>query len=123
MTKELLQIEFRYRDAPKSDLFSGHESKMVTIGIFDTIEEAVASGNKAIESLNIKFKSHPSEIFKVKGVFGHPNRLVANPSKTTRQIEYYAKVTKLTFDDLSETANETFAAFERYKAHRAKNEQ
>ena len=46
MTKELLTIEFRYRDKPKSDSDSEHRSKTITIGVFDTLEEAIVEGNK-----------------------------------------------------------------------------
>jgi hypothetical protein len=45
--KELVTLEFRYNDKPASYHHSSYRSKIITIGIFDTLEEAVNQGNKA----------------------------------------------------------------------------
>jgi len=45
MKKELLTIEFRYHDKPLSKDFGGHESKTITIGVYDTLDEAIIEGN------------------------------------------------------------------------------
>ena len=115
MKKELLTIEFRYHDKPISDDFSGCATKTITLGVFDTLEEAITEGNKALDVLCQTFEVR--EKFKLIHLFGHPNRLVTNTCYRTNGIEYFAKITPLKFDDLSETISETFTAFERYKDH------
>jgi hypothetical protein len=119
MTKELLTIEFRYHDKPKSEIFSVHTDKTITIGVYDTLEEAIAEGNKAIDILSKTFQVRSDDKFALKALFGQPQRLVTNCCYSTKGIQYFAKITKLKFDDLNETVNETFAAFERYKTYKA----
>jgi len=45
LKKELLIVEFRYHDKPTNQDFSSFTTKTVTIGVYDTIEEAVNKGN------------------------------------------------------------------------------
>lgn len=117
MTKELLTIEFRYHDSPTGEFDGGYRTKRITIGVFDTLEEAILEGNKAIAVLSNTFQVRADDKFKLHGLFGHPHRLVTNCCYPTKGIQYFAKITALKFDDLSETVAETFNAFERYKAH------
>ena len=114
-TKELLTIEFRYMDKPKSEYFSGHETKRITIGIYDTLEEAIEEGNKVINTLSKTFEVRHDDKFKLKYLFGYPDRLVTNTCYPTNKIQYFAKITKLSFDNLEDTINEAFKAGERYK--------
>ena len=114
MTKELLTIEFRYHDTPRADWHSGHKTKTITIGVFDTLEEAVTEGNKALKILSEKFEVRANDRFKVRGLLGQPDRLVTNTCYPTKGIQYFAQITKLNYDDLGETITETFDAFKRY---------
>ena len=118
ITKELLTIEFRYHDRPKFEGDGECRTKTITIGIFDTLEEAVREGNKTIESLSKHFQVRPDDKFKVHGLFGNPDRLVTNCCYSTRGIQYFAKITSLKFDDLSSTIQETFEAADRCRAYR-----
>lgn len=116
--KELLTIEFRYLDRPEGEWDSGHPRKTITIGIFDTLEEAVKEGNEALKVLSEHFEIRANDCFKVHGLFGNPNRLVTNCCYPTKGISYFAKITPLKFDDLSDTIKETFDAYERYKSYK-----
>ena len=118
MTKELLTIEFRYHDTPRAHWHSGHKTKTITIGMYDTLEEAVTEGNKALKVLSEKFEVRADDRFKVRGLLGQPDRLVTNTCYPTKGIQYFAKIEKMVFDDLSETINETFEAFKRYANYR-----
>ena len=117
MTKELLKIEFRYHDKPKGEHDGGYRNKTITIGVFDTLEEAIIEGNKALDILSKTFEVRAEDKFKLKYLFGNPNKLVTNTCYPTNKIQYYAKIESLKFDDLSETINETFKAFDRYKEY------
>lgn len=56
MKKRLLTIEFRYSSPPDST-GSTCNSDTITIGIYDSIEEAVAEGNKIRNRREAKIKS------------------------------------------------------------------
>lgn len=60
--------------------------------------------------------------FKVRGLFGTPDRLVTNCCYTTKGIAYFARITPLKFNDLSETIAETFKAYDRYRQYRREQE-
>ena len=118
MTKELLTIEFRYNDKPISENCCEYKKKTITIGLFDTLEEAIDGGNKVLNVLSETFEVRADDKFKLKYLFGSPLRLVTNCSYPTNGIQYFAKITPLKFDDLDETIQETFKASERYKKHK-----
>ena len=119
MNKELLTIEFRYHDKPKSDDFCGYTSKTITIGVFNTLGDAITEGNKALNVLSESFEVRADDKFQASFLFGSPKRLVTNTSYPTNGIQYFAKITRLNFDDLNETINETFEAAKRYKEHKS----
>ena len=113
--KELLTIEFRYHDQPEDVTNSVCRNKTITIGIFDTLEEAIEKGNKALEILSKHFQVRPDDKFQLHYLFGNPCRLVTNCCYPTNGIQYFAKITPLRFDDLSNTIKETFDEYGRYK--------
>lgn len=47
MRKKLLTIKFRYHDEP-NDIGSVYREKKITVGIFDTLEEAVKRGQQGV---------------------------------------------------------------------------
>lgn len=118
-SKELLQIEFRYYDKPISEDYSGCKTKTITIGVFDTLEQAVNEGNKAIEALSKSFEVRPTDRFKIKGLFGLPDRLVTNSCYPTKGIQYFAKITKIEFTPIEEALTEIFEASNRYNKYKA----
>lgn len=115
MQKELLTIEFRYHDQPEDVINSVCRNKIITIGIFDTLEQAIEKGNKALEILSKHFQVRSDDKFQLHDLFGSPCRLVTNCCYPTNGIQYFAKITPLKFDDLSNTIKETFEAYRRYK--------
>lgn len=118
MQKELLEIEFRYNDRPIGSRPATSCSKTIAIGIFDTLEEAVKAGNETLKVLSEHFQVRADDRFKVRGLFGTPDRLVTNCCYTTKGIAYFARITPLKFNDLSETIAETFKAYDRYRQYR-----
>lgn len=119
MIKEILTIEFRYKDAPEYEADSEHKTKTLTIGIFDTLEEAVEKGNELLNILSKTFEVRSNDVFSLHGSFGgYPKRLVTNCSYPTKQIQYFAKISKLEFLDLQETIDQTFEARKRYEQYK-----
>lgn len=108
MKKELLTIEFRYAIKSTDDDFGEHKTKNITIGIFDTIEEAIEEGNKVLNAISSRFELRADDKFKLKNLFGFPKRLVTNTCYPTKGVQYFAKITPLDFKDLGNTIDEIF---------------
>lgn len=123
MTKELLTIEFRYHDSPKSDHDCDYKSKRITIGVYDTLEEAIVEGNKAMEVFEKHFKLNPNynrkdRFSKNGGCFGEPKRLITALGYLQTQFDFYAKITQLKYGDVEETIAEVLEATKRYKKYK-----
>lgn len=121
--KRLVTINFRYNDRPINEHFSGATERTITIGIYDTLDEAIKYGNEAIKVLSKYFEVRPNDKFAKNYVFGKPNTLVSNCCYPTHGISYFAKITPLYFDDLTDTIQETFKAYERYKQYQQELEE
>jgi len=127
MTKELVTIEFRYRDKPISEAFSGHETKTITIGVFDTLDEAIVEGNKALEVFEKHFKLNTAWNIKDRfskngGCFGAAKRLITPLAYLQTPFDFYAKIEKLAYSDVEETILEVLEANKRYKEYENKED-
>lgn len=123
MNKELLTIKFEYYDVPKWDMDSGNTERTITIGIFDTFEEAVAAGNKAVKTLSELLGVENKDRFTKYGLLGFPTRSVCNYFCRSGNILYRAEITPLVFDDLRDMVKEAFEARKRYQAFKKKQEE
>ncbi len=115
MEKQLLDIEFRYSKVPKSEYDSDCGSRTVTIGIYDSLEEAVKEGNNVLNKLKKWFKFN--NCFKVHGLFGNPDRLVTN-CFSDQKVQFFAHIRKLEFLDIDNVIDEAFANSEKYSKWR-----
>lgn len=107
MQKELLTVEFRYNDK----LENRFTTKTITIGCYDSLEQAIDKGNEVLSSIiSKKFEVRSNDKFKLKDTFGIPMRLVTNCCYPTNAngIQYFAKITQLKYDSLNDTINEVF---------------
>jgi hypothetical protein len=128
MNKELLTIEFRYNDIPKGDYDSEHKSKTITIGVYDTLDEAIIAGNKCLELFEEYFKLNPHwnrkrRFGKNNGCFGHPNKLVTALGYLQTPFEFYAKIETLKYEDLQLTTLKVLEAGKRYKEYKLKEDE
>lgn len=116
MKKYLCTIEFRYTS--KREYSSGgnmHINKTITIGVYDTIEDAIIQGNKSLEVLENKFKLHSfsdgqnaiKERFSKNGApFGGFRNLVTNLAYLKTPFSFYAKIDTLHHEDLEQTISD-----------------
>lgn len=123
MDKALLTIKFEYYDIPKWDRDSGNTERTITVGIFDTFEEAAAAGNEAIKTLSELLGSENKDRFTRHGVLGFPTWSVSNYFCRPRNVLYHAKITPLVFGDLNDMVNEAFEARKRYQEFKKKQEE
>lgn len=118
MTKELVTIEFRYRDKPKNEHFSGHETKTITIGVFDTFDEAIIEGNKSLEIFEKKFKlnsawNRKERFSKNGGCFGSANRLITDLAYLQTPFSFFATIKTLHYNEVEESINGVLEAIKR----------
>lgn len=128
MENFLVTIEFRYKRVPPSDIYSEHTSKTITIGVFDTFDEACINGNKALEALEARFALHryPSGECAKKDRFslhGGPFRskvnLVTNGAYLKTPFAFYAKITELNYEDVEVCVD---GILDEIKEYRKKND-
>lgn len=131
MIKELVTIEFRYRDAPIGEFDSGHLTKTITIGVFDTLEQAIIEGNKALEVFEKNFElqrfpngnnAKKNRFGKNNGCFGSATRLVTPLAYLRTPFDFYAKITKLTYGDVEQTIIEVLESNKRYVEFKNSNQ-
>ena len=118
MTKELLTIEFRYHEVPKSEYSCEYVSKTITIGVYDTLEEAIKEGNKVLNQLSSKFNFGRETFGTHNGVFGSATRLVCD---FHAKPEVFCEITQLKYDDISKVMNEVFDSEDNYRKWREDN--
>ena len=114
MKKYLVQIEFRYKTIPKihRPYISDCYNKTITIGIYDSIDEAIKQGNKSLEVLKAKFSFN--ECFSKNGsIFGTPKTFVCK-FNTQNKPEFFATIKTLLFDDLASVMEDVFNANEKW---------
>ena len=124
MEKYLVRIEFRYSDAPETE--DGYTSKIkkVTIGVYDTFEDACQNGNNLLEVLESKFKLHQfpdgskaskKRFSKNGSYFGGKNTLVTNLAYLKTPFEFYATIETLKYDPIDEVIENVVSASKRYR--------
>ena len=127
MEKYLVNIEFRYSDSPETEDHYTGRRETVTIGVYDTFDEACESGNNLLEKLESKFgiKQYPNgtkvrkERFSKNGnPFGGKNTLVTGLHVKTPFL-FFARIETLKFDDVDKSIDDVMASLERYRNYMA----
>lgn len=123
MEKFLVTIEFRYRDAPEL-----YPEKVITIGVYDTFDDACNNGNFLMQTLESKYPLHKfpngTEAKKERfSKYGAPFRtkltLITDTAYLKTPFVFSAKITTLKFDDVEKTIDEIEAAVKRFKEHKS----
>lgn len=124
MEKYLVKIEFRYSDAPETEDGSTSKNKMVTIGVYDTFEDACLNGNNMLEILESKFELHQfpdgrkaskKRFSKNGGCFGSKNTLVTNLAYLKTPFEFYAKIETLKYNSIDDAIEDVVSSSKRYR--------
>ncbi len=114
-TKYLIKVEFIYNKFHEDERISGYASKTVTIGTVDTLDEAIKLGNESLDVLSGRFEVRADDKFQKNFLWGSPKLLVTNCSYPTNGVQYFAKITPLKFEDLSDVIQETLTSSKKYK--------
>ena len=131
MEKYLVKIEFRYSDVPKTEDEYTWKNKKITIGVYDTFDEACKNGNNLLETLESKFELHQfpdgskaskKRFSKNGGYLGGKNTLVTNlaylktPFETP--FEFYAKIETLKYIPIDEAIEDVVSSSKRYRSYK-----
>lgn len=123
-TKELLTVEFRYNSLNKYKDDYNSNSNTITVGIYDTVEEAIKEGNKVLNNISHyfddnKFTKNKVERFSLNGIFGNPKRLVSDLGvRHTTGVQMFAKIETLKFDSVEDSLIQAIKNVSEYKKWR-----
>lgn len=122
MIKYLVQIKFRYTDIVGGD--ERYREDVVTVGVYDTADEAYTKGNEALEVFEQNFPLNPNYMRKDRfsatgGCFGYPEHLISNLAYLTTPFSFYASVEPLKIEPVQEKIDAVMAAVKRYKDYQA----
>ena len=127
MKRYLVRIEFRYSVTSEIEDEYIPKNKKVTIGVYDTFDEACKNGNNLLEVLESKFELHqfpdgrkaPKERFsKNGGILGGKKNLVSNLAYLKTPFEFYAKIETLEYSPIDEAIEDVVSASKRYINYR-----
>ena len=103
MEKYLVSVEFRYTGKP--DQFNDNfYTKTLTLGVFESFDEAIENGNKFLEKLELSFIciGNKSRFGKNNGPFRSKTTLVTDMGYLKTPFDFFAKITTLHFADQSD---------------------
>jgi hypothetical protein len=119
----LVDLQLRYTDKPKGDDdYPNYINKTVTVGIYDTYEEAVKAGNAMLEAeLESRFPLNKN--WNRKQRFGemYTMSLISDLSYLTTPFSFFAHIKKLEIGSISDAVEEAINARSRYKEWKNSN--
>lgn len=128
MEKYLVRIEFRYYDAPETEDGYSSKNKKITIGVYDTFEDACKNGNNLLKVLEGKFELHQfpdgskaskKRFSKNGGSFGSKKTLITNLAYLKTPFEFYAKIETLKYHHIDEVIENIVNASKRYRNYKS----
>lgn len=126
-TKYLLTSEFRFTSVNKDKTNTNYNNKTITIGVFDTFEDACKEGNKNLEIMESRFSLHkfpqghsaPKERFSENGgCFNSRKNLITNLAYLKTPFEFYFKITDLNYQDIDSFIDDTLSSVNEYREWR-----
>lgn len=126
-TKYLLTLEFRFTSVNKDKTDKNYNNKTITIGVFDSFDDACKEGNKNLEIMESRFSLHkfpqghsaPKERFsKNGGCFNSRNTLITNLAYLKTPFQFYFKITDLNYQNIESFINDTLSSVNEYREWR-----
>ena len=124
MEKYLVTIEFRYSDMPKTEHDSDYRSKKVTIGVYDSFDEACLNGNNVLENLESRFDIHTypdgrkadkGRLSSHGGYLGGKLDLISNLAYLKTPFTFYIQITTLKYENINESIDSVLSSIKRYR--------
>jgi hypothetical protein len=115
MKTELLQVEFRYRNKPRSEYDSTFSSKKITIGLFDSLADAIEPANKVVDKLNVMGFRINGAFGQRNGCFGSATRLLTDFYSKNRPMDVFVSITHLDNTSLEDAFSEAMTSNREFK--------
>jgi len=129
-TKYLLTLEFRFTSVNKDKTDTNCNNKTITLGVFDSFEDACIEGNKNLEIMESRFSLHvfPKGHFANKerfskngGCFNSRKNLITNLAYLKTPFDFYFKITNLNYQNIESFINDTLISVNEYKDWKKKD--
>lgn len=120
-TLYLVNIEFRYRDYSKEEDRLTQHSKTVTIGIYNSYEDAKKAGNAMLEKeLESRFPLNKNRNNKNRFGETYTKYLISDLAYLTTPFSFFASIKELKLDSVGETIETILESEKRYREGRNK---
>jgi hypothetical protein len=118
----LVDLELRYTDQPRDDNgYPDQVSKTITVGIYNTYEEAVQAGNIMLETeLESRFPLNKNYMKKNRFGETYTKYLISDLAYLTTPFSFFARIKKLEISSISEAVDGALNAEIRYKEWKKK---
>lgn len=118
--KYLVTIEFRYNKVEHREHYSNNVNKTITIGVFDSFEDACNEGNKNLEVLEGKFELNKNwntkqRFSKNGGCFNSKKTLITNLTYLKTPFEFYAQIIELRYENINNVIEEVTSSVKEYQ--------
>jgi hypothetical protein len=113
----LVDLGLCYTDQPRGDNdYANHVSKTITVGIYNTYEEAVQAGNAMLAAeLESRFPLNPNYNYKQRFGEKWTETLISDLSYLTTPFRFFAHIKKLNLGSVGDAVEEALKAEARYK--------
>jgi hypothetical protein len=113
----LVDLELRYTDKPRNgNDYADHVSKTITVGIFDTYEEAVQAGNAMLEAeLESRFPLNKNYMKKNRFGENYTKYLISDLAYLTTPFSFFSHIKKLELGSVGAAIEEAVKAVNRYR--------
>lgn len=131
MNKYLVTIEFRYVGKPRFEDGSTSFNREITIGVYDTFDQAANNGNNLLKKLENKFDLHvfpdgrkakKERFSKNGGAFGGKRDLISNSAYLKTPFTFYVKITTLKYGLINLEIDNVIDSVKEYKTYKEKQE-
>ena len=123
----LVTFEFRYHIVPTYEPYEREsETKKVTIGVYDSFEEACEKGNNHLIYLESLYKLNPNWNVKERfskrgGCFGSPKTLISNLAYLQTPFTFYGKIITLDMSPFTDVLSSVINKTNRYQQFKLDN--
>lgn len=124
-------IEFRYVDAPKTEGDCTSRETEITIGVYDSYDDACMAGNEFLENMENIFPLHkfPNGTYSSRyrfskngGPFGGKCSLVTDLAYLQTPFSFYAKIHTLKYESIDKTISNVIESIKRYREYKLQSE-
>lgn len=120
MKQYLVTIEFRYSDEPTS-YGSTYRIEKNTVGVYNTIEEALKNADFVCETLESRFPLN--ENYNTKQRLNKRLHFMSNLGYIRTPFDFYLRIETLSYKHIDNAIDEAIEAKERYIKYRQTQEQ